>query len=205
MLAATTLSKKCHWQSPPVKVAVGQEIRNCEVMVLSWHVQKSLLGVQGGSQQFISWECQVVLHGTTVLQEGLLSSLYLLCVVACSCSSIRSFFKVQMATKEHCPQKHWWGRGRGRERGEGRGSEREREPIVQDQVASSQATNKVKSTGSPSGVPSVSPELLLVGTQYPANLGLLNIQKLLYSRTSLAKLTANPVTSKLNDATSHKG
>lgn len=28
------------------------------------------------------------------------------CVVACSCSSIRSFFKVQMASKEHCPQKY---------------------------------------------------------------------------------------------------
>lgn len=76
MLTATTFSKKLTGISPPVKVPLGQEIRNCAVMVLSWHFQKCLLGVQGES-----WECQAVLHGTILLQEALLSSLYLLCVV----------------------------------------------------------------------------------------------------------------------------
>lgn len=81
MLTATTVSKKHHWQSPPVKCPLGQAVRNCEVMALPWHFQKSVLGVQEESQQFISWECQAVLRGATVLQEGLLSSLYLLCIV----------------------------------------------------------------------------------------------------------------------------
>lgn len=87
MLTQTTVSKKCHCQSPLEKASLRCKTRNCEVVVLSWSAgRKSAVSLSAGIARWYSVHCTAP-RGTGI------SSV--------SCGSLWVFFniEVQMAKK----------------------------------------------------------------------------------------------------------
>lgn len=97
MLTQTTVSKKCHCQSPLEKASLRYKTRNCEVVVLSWSAgRKSAVSLSAGIARWYSVHC------TAPRGTGISS-------VSCGGAVLRcsSILKSKWPRKEHCPWKYW--------------------------------------------------------------------------------------------------